>query len=172
MGTKKYMKLRILLVLFFIISFKAHAQIEKFQVAYIYNFTKFVEWPASDVGNSFVIGVLDKNAKIIPELKTLASSKKIVNKPIEIKVFGSVAEISNCNMLFVPVDADVSAAVAKTSGKSILVISNKTDAIRSGSAINFIMAGSKLQFELRTANATSRGLKVNSSLKNLASKVY
>lgn len=147
-------------------------QVEKFQTMYIFNISKYIEWPQSSIGNNYVIGVLSKKSKIIPELNKLASSKKLFNRTIQIEVYNSVSEIGTCNILFVPKSEKVDDIVDVALKKNILIITEKKGEIENGSAINFLLVNNKLYFEVDVKQINSCGLKMDNSLKTLAYKVH
>ena len=150
-----------------------NAQVEKFQAAYIFNFTRFVEWPADYLTGNFIIGVLG-NDPVVKEIQDLASTKTIYGRKIDVKVFSNPSSISSCHILFVPENqsSKISDAKSKIQSQSVLLISYSSGGISSGSGINFVLSGSKLQFEIKKSNIIDQGLKVNTDLENLAMKKY
>jgi len=149
-------------------SLNLFAQKEKMQSVFIYNFiTKFVEWPASDKSGDFVIGVLG-NSPIIDEFKALAASRTVGSQKIVVKKFNSASEISACQVLYISDSktAEIGAALGKVG--NTLVISDCDGGARMGAAINFVLIDNKQKFELKTANATSKKLKVSPDLEKMA----
>ena len=89
------------MALFFLAIVHANAQEEKYITLYLYNFTKYIEWPGEYKKGDFVIDVLGHKS-VYDRLNTMLSSKSrgsqnfIVNNP------STVDEINgNCNILFV-----------------------------------------------------------------------
>lgn len=150
------------------------AQIEKFQAAFIYNISRYVEWPSSYNADQFIIGVLGNNAPIAGELEVIAKSKKLFGKPIQVDKYASASEIGNCNILFIPEKQmnNIGEAVSGINSKHVLLVTEQKGAISAGSGINFLFISNKLQFELHNGNITQNGLKVNSALESLAIKTY
>lgn len=162
-------------MLLFLILFEgtAHAQIAKFQSAYIFNFSRYIEWPKEFQTGNFVIGVLGINEGVTTELKKIESSQKVFGRTVEIKVFASVEAITLCPILFIPESqSDKIEAVSAKAAKGVLIISNKSGGIKKGSAINFVLVDNKLKFELKKATALAKGLKVSPDLEKLAYKTY
>jgi len=160
-----------LVVFSILISVNISAQTSKYQVAYIYNFTNLIEWPSSSTGN-FIIGVLGQKEAIIQDFKTLAQTKKIQGQNIEIKVFSEVSEITKCHILYIPEKSlsNIPAIESKMSNYNTLMISDMPGSVSKGMAVSFIMKDGKLYFQLETKNAQKYGLKVSSSLEQLASR--
>jgi len=145
------------------------AQKEKFQSLFIYNFCKYVKWPQNQQSGDFVIGVLG-SASITKTLKTMSISKKVRGSTIVVKEFNSTDDIKGCHILFVAESESgkMSQVVSKTTGQSILIVTDKPGLAKEGAAINFIMKDGKIKFELNQQDAESRGLKISSSLVSLA----
>jgi len=145
--------------------------IPKAQAMFIFNFCRLIEWPASVRTGTFKIAVLGTSA-VTDELEVYTQGKKIGSQEIQIMRFKSPEEISSCHILFVPFArskqlTEISSAF-NSSGKSILIISEKSGALNEGSAINFIIQEDKLKFELKGENASKYGIKVSSKLQEMA----
>ena len=148
-------------------------QIAKFKAAYTYNICRFVEWPKNDRSGDFIIGVVG-NKKVSTALAGLAKTKKLFGRKIQIKYFSSVNSASKCHVLYVGESQTkrLPQAVVKIGKNATLLVGERSGAIRNGAAINFILQGKKLKFEIKKVNATRQGLKVNSKINKLAAKVY
>lgn len=162
-------KISLIIALFLSISICSNAQVPKLQSIFIYNFTKYIEWPTSYNTGNFVIGVLGQSP-LIKELTTLSKSKKVGNQPIVITKFHNVEEISKCNILFVPINksSQLNNVVNKLKGKSTLIITEKKGMAKQGAGINFVIIDNKQKFELNKTNISKYNLKVSASLINLA----
>ena len=139
------------------------------QAMYIYNFTRYVNWPESYKMNNFVIGVLGE-CGIVEELKCFTQGKKVGNRSISVICFNSIAEIKQCHILYVPNDKseDLSKILAKVSKSNNLIVCESQGLINAGAAISFIFTENKLKFELNSENANKYGLTVSSTLCNMA----
>lgn len=145
----------------------------KYHSVFMYNFTRYVKWPDNSLGSEFVIGVLGKS-DIIPHLEKMAETKNVGGKPIVVKVYESPAEVSNCQMLFLPERsskylAEIREAVAS---KPTLIVSEKPGLGKNGSDINFIINDGRWSFELNQASTDMHKLKVSSELTKFAHKIY
>jgi hypothetical protein len=124
------------------------------QAMYIYNFTRYVNWPAEYEATSFVIGILGE-CEVVEELRAFTRGKKVGNKPITVVCFNNVSDITQCHILYVP--HHKSEDICETPGS-----------INAGAAISFIYTENKLKFELNSENANKYGLTVSSTLCNMA----
>ena len=149
-------------------------QTGKFKAAYIYNFTRFIEWPASFNTNQFVIGVYGKDAELIAELENLVATKKVENKPIKTVILSSIDEAIGCNIVFVTARESDKLPQFSVYGKnnSVLLISESSNGIKKGAAMNFVMNGNRLAFEIKGSNTNTKNLKISSSLESLALNKY
>lgn len=141
------------------------AQNEKFKALFMYNFTKYIEWPAASRSGEFVIGVLG-NSALTDELKTIASKQKVGSQNIVVKTFSSVDEIDNCHIIYIPPSksTQLAAVIAKIGTKPILIISDKNGLAAQGSGINYIMDGDKLKYEVNRGSIEKKGMVVSSAL--------
>lgn len=139
------------------------------KAAFIYNFTRFIEWDDDVFPNEFTIGILG-NSMIEDPLQEIARSHKATNKEIKIKRFNSINEIEKCNILFISKSfkAPLTDLLTKTDLKKTLIIGEKTDYAKLGACINFVIVDKKLKFEVNKKALTDAGLKVSSQLLKLA----
>lgn len=142
----------------------------KIKAVFIYNFTKYIEWPTDHMSGEFIIGILGENAALYKELDNMSKVKKVANQSFAIKTFNSIGEIEKPHILYIP-DAkatELSKAVNKLKGKSTLIVTEKPGLAKQGSTINFTYVGNRQKFELNKSNAEQHNLKVASALEKLA----
>jgi len=146
-----------------------NAQREKFQSIFIYNFSKYVKWPDHMNSGKFIIGVIGSSA-MQNELKTMAATKNVNGLPIEVRQFNSTAEVKDCHILYVASteSGKIEQIVSQTSGKSVLIVTDKPGLAEKGASINFVEVEGKIKFELSQHNAEKQGLKVAGALTSLA----
>src|SRR5262249_54052980 len=71
--------------------------------AFLFNFLKFVEWPASALpqkDSPIIIGLIGGNV-IRKDLEEVVQNHKIAEHPIVIEEFDASGDGSNCHMLFI-----------------------------------------------------------------------
>ncbi|MBL4655350.1 MAG: YfiR family protein, partial [Bacteroidia bacterium] len=107
---------------------------------------------------------------IVKELRKMTAVKKVMGKPMSVKVFKSASEVGDARMIFVTHknSASIPAIADKLAGKKTILLSEKAGMAKQGSAINFINKGGKMKFELNKNTINKVGLKVSSSLEKLA----
>ncbi|HTA81919.1 MAG TPA: YfiR family protein [Bacteroidia bacterium] len=167
-------KLYVVFSFLLLLSANAFGQVEQAvahtKVIFIYNFSKFFEWPQDYRQGDFVIGVINASPTMLAELNKLASQKTSGNQKFVIKNYKSVEEIDKCNILYIPESSNnlLAEVVKKIHGASTLLITDAEGDARKGAAINFIWKDNKQAFELNKSNADKSHLNMSSSLKSLA----
>lgn len=169
---KKSRMLMVALLLIFCGSVSLNAQNEKFKALFLYNFIKNIEWPTAYQQGELTIGVLG-NSSIAKELETIAATQKAGNQNMKVIVFSKVEEVVNCHLLYVTAGKSnlIPPLLSKIAGNNTLVVSDTKGAIQQGSAINFILDGDKLKFEISKLHIEQKGLKVSASLLNLGVQI-
>ncbi len=155
-------------ILFVFVLTNTQAQDEKFKALFIYNFTKYIEWPANKQSGDFIIGVFG-TSPIQKELAVIAQKKRVGNQKISVKKINSVADCSACNIVFVPASksSSVKDITAQVKSKGVIVITDKSGLAKTYSGINFVKVGGKQQFEINKKHIEAQGASVNSGLLTL-----
>lgn len=145
------------------------AQNEKFKALFIYNFTKYIEWPGADP--EFTIGIVG-NSLIADELSIIAQKMKVGSKPIVIKKFSQASAVARCQMVYVPqqMSGSLKEMSQRLSGQAILIISDGQSSL-SNSGINFIEIEGKQKFEISKQYMSLHHLNVSSALYSLGKVV-
>jgi len=148
---------------------KLAAQNYQLHAVYMYQFIKYINWPAGESTGDFVIGVLG-DSPITEHLNKMAETKKIGSRKIVIKEFDNIAQITNTQMLFVGKDVveEVAPVLEKINGQHTLLITEEEGFGLEGSNINFIERKGRLVFELNRNAMDRESLQVSSELAKLA----
>lgn len=163
----------ILLLLFSLVVLKVDAQEEKYITLYIYNFTKYIEWPDEYKEGDFIIDVLGHQS-VYDRLKPMLTEKQrgsqnfVVNNPTE------VSEINeDCHILFVGhwQSEKFQNALEKVGDKGTLVVTEKDGLLEQGSAINLVVKNQEIAFEVKKSNISKYNLSYSNDLTSLAERV-
>ena len=167
----------VLLVLLVVRMANAQA-VSEYQVkaAYLYNFAKFVEWPAQKFTNSaapFQLCVLD-DASFIAELNRLVQGRSIAGRAVKVIAVQSADEAGNCHVLFVSSSrADqVRHSLEVLSHRSVLTVGETKNFCDQGGIINFVLQDDRVQFEVNHKAANAAGLQISSRLLSVAKLVF
>jgi hypothetical protein len=139
---------------------------DELQVAYIFNFAKYVKWPKE--GSAIVIGIYGE-VKNIDYWTQLLSEKKVRNKPLQLKQIETLTNLDDINIIYVPESGseDFKLLAAATAGKSILLVTEE-DLIKRGAAISFVVEDDRLKFKLKQSALADIGLTATEGLLKLA----
>jgi hypothetical protein len=166
-------RIRLILCVVALFSFAtSYGQNEKFKALFIYNYTKYIEWPKAMRSGDFVIGVYG-NPTLATELQLIAMKQKVGSQTMRIKSITDISDVRNCHILFIGSSRSSSLAqILTTVAKSnTLVVTDKDGLAHQGSGINFITDGSKLNYEINKSNIEKHNLTVSSSLLSLGKEV-
>lgn len=170
----KTKKIFISALLLFVATFMLKAntnEMAKLEALYVYNISRYVEWPASFNSNSFVIGIVGNNTELLESLKGIAASRTIQGKKIVLKQITAPSQGKECHILFFSEGFENRIGAYRTSTTSSLFISESNGALSRGSDLNFFVHGTKLKFELSKASIDKKSINISTSLLELASKV-
>ena len=144
--------------------------ISQAQANFIYNFTKFFDWPQTEKTGDFVIGVLGSK-DLASNLEKVTSGKKNVTQNIVIKSYNSIDQVSKCHVIFVSsLKSNNIANIHSKTGVHCLIISDSNTAIAKGAIIQFVLESDRLKYEFSKGNALKHGLKFHSKVSEMASK--
>lgn len=145
----------------------------KIKAIYIYNFTKYIEWPPEYKEGSFVIGVYGTNIPLLNELNKMATSKMVGSQKLEIRNLTSADNASQCHIIYILTDnsAQLPDVINKIKGKSTLIVTDKAGMAKLGAGINFSVVENKQKIELNKSNIEKYKLKVASTLVEMSVQV-
>jgi hypothetical protein len=144
----------------------------KVKAAFIFNFARFIDWPAVVFATDdapFVIAVVGTDP-FNGALEQAVAGKKIGGHRVEIRHFESAENVGPCQILFVQsTDDDTQGRIIqKVQGSAVLTIGESENFTSNGGAFRFFTEDNKMRFEVNT-DATDRArLRVSSKLLKLA----
>ncbi len=141
----------------------------KFKAVFIYNFTKYIEWPKAYRDGDFVVGVIGESP-LYQELVKMAKTKKVANQSLKIIKYNSLNDLHKCHILYLSrgKSSEIYKVIKKVKSNSTLIITEEGGLADKGSGINFIVKNNRLKFELNKTNVEKHKLKISSSLEALA----
>lgn len=145
------------------------------KAAYLYNFTKFVEWPRerfADDTSPIVIAVLGENP-FGDELARLVSGRKVNGRPITVLAARSVREGAAAHLLFISArdEKSLGPALAQLHAAGVLTVGESPGFAAGGGIITFILEADKVRFEINLTAAEQSRLKLSAQLLKLATVV-
>ena len=149
------------------------------KVAYVYNFTRFIEWPAAAPDRPFVIGVIGDPA-MEGHLRLLErEGKRVGGRPVAIRGFARPEDLEPTDILFVGGAAEpwLDTIMRRTAGKPTLLVGDTPGFAGRGVAIELFRKrdvfgkSERLRFRIAPAALKDRGLTVSAQLYDVAEVV-
>lgn len=144
------------------------------KAVYLYNFGRFVEWPAAAFAKSdlFTICILGDDP-FGPALDATLSSETIAGKGVAAKRISSPQEALNCQILFLSSaeETRLSKIIESLDRGAVLTVSDIPRFSQRGGMIQFIPEGKKVRFEVNLTAVQRAGLNLSSELLKVATTV-
>lgn len=141
------------------------------KAAFIYNFAKFVEWPAEVFESSSAplkLCVLGHDS-VETELRQL-EGREAQGHTLRVQAIASPDDARECHILFIAA-SEVSRQVQIIQGVgsvAVLTVADRRDFTQKGGMIGLYVESQRVQFAVNLAVAQSRGLKLSARLLQLA----
>lgn len=145
---------------------------DEVEAAYLYNFGKFIRWPAGAAQGPLTICVAAQSP-LAPALSQLATGEQIGERPLQVRSLGSAEGLAGCSILFIG-SADpgrVEAFLRAAAGKPILTVGDAQDFLVRGGAIQFVLMEDHVRFSVNLSAADRSGLGLSSELLKVAVSV-
>ncbi|MFQ6017517.1 MAG: YfiR family protein [Kiloniellaceae bacterium] len=141
------------------------------KAAFLYNFAKFTEWPASafaDRGAPLHLCVLGED----PFGAALESieGREIRGRAVAVLRIASLRVAANCHLLFISdsEEARLRKILESLRDRPVLTVADMPNFARAGGIISLKTLEEKIRFEINNGTAKRAGLKLSSKLLNLA----
>jgi YfiR/HmsC-like len=140
------------------------------KAAFLLNFTKFIEWPASEAaGSTFSICVLGEDP-FGPVLDQLVEGETVGGRKIAVRRIRAEAA-GSCEILYVSkLEQNFQAALAGV-GAGVLTVGEGDGFLDGGGMIAFILEDRRVRFNIDQGAAQKAGLKLSSRLLSVARSV-
>jgi hypothetical protein len=142
------------------------------EAVYLFDFGKFVRWPAGAAEGPLRICVAGPET-FANGLQTLVSGESIEGRALAIRRIVRAEDTDGCAVLFIDAmekdrEAELLAAVA---GKPILTVSDCPDFVVRGGMIQFVLMSKRVRFTVNLKAANQSNLDVSSELLKVAVRV-
>jgi hypothetical protein len=148
------------------------------KAAFLFNFMKFVEWPAQQApknGSPYVVGLAGKSS-FADTMVGVFKGKTIGSHSIDVRILGEKAGsevLRECHVIFL-FGADAESAgqkLASIRGASVLTVGEFQGFPEAGGVIGFKVVDDSLRFDINNSAAKNAGLTISSKLLKLAKSV-
>jgi hypothetical protein len=140
------------------------------KATYLYNFARFVVWPANaDKSNSFAICVLGQDP-FGPALDAVVAGEIIDGKVVSAKRVSKPQDAAGCRVLYISSSEEnrLREVLAAVDGSGVLTVSDIPQFSQRGGIIQFVQESNKIRFEVNLACAMAAGLTLSSELLKVA----
>ena len=140
------------------------------KAVFIYNFTKFVDWPPTAFatpGAPFVIGIIgaDPFGRFIDETVRGETYK---GRPIVVRRFREVHEAGGSHILYINAPGLQKEIIQTFKNRSILTVSDEDGFAANGGMIRLFTSINKIRLQINTKAAREANLEISSKLLRLA----
>jgi hypothetical protein len=145
---------------------------DQVKAAFLLNFGKFVEWPATAFASQAepfricITGAKD----VANALGILVIGQKLNGREIAVMLIDHHQPVKQCHMLFI---GNVGAKkrtslLGETKGTSTFTVADEKDFVDNGGMLGLVNADNRISFEINQQLAEDAGLKISSRLLSLA----
>jgi hypothetical protein len=147
----------------------ARSEVE-IKAAYVYNFVKFVTWPATDSDTDFQLCIYGDNP--FGTFTEKFNSLSVRGQNI-IVTYPDISQISTCNVLLINHSEEkfIPEIISLAAKYPILTISEIENFTELGGCVGFIKLGNIVRFDINLEKARAVGLDISSKLLKLANEV-
>jgi YfiR/HmsC-like len=146
------------------------------KAAFLYNFTKFVEWPPGAFpaeSSQLKVCVLGDNP-FGKSLESVIAGEEVQGRKLQLWQMDILHSPDFCHILFISQSerARIPEVLTAVQGSPVLTVSETDGFLEKGGTINFKIQEGKVRFEINLGAVERGGLKMSSKLLRLATRIY
>lgn len=137
------------------------------RAAFVYNLTKYVEWPHA--GKELVIGFVGDDG-VGETLEKVLAGKSSSERAIRVVISPSDEELQRCDLVYVGYSSKekIRGVLEKVRNKNILSVGESDHFALDGGMVGLVRVGDEIQIQVNLDEVQAGGLKMSSRLLNLA----
>lgn len=141
------------------------------KAAFLYNFSKFVEWPqpsAEAAREPFVIGILGTDP-FGDALEGIIQGKSANGRKLMIRKLRAAEDARTCQIVFISASESkrFRQELERMKGAGVLIVGEIPGLAEAGGMINFLVVENSVHFEINAEAAREAGLQISSRLLSL-----
>jgi len=142
------------------------------KATFLFNFTKYIEWPDADKLEAFRVCVVAEPAFGAAVDRTIAGETAL-GRPLARVSLSAPDAARGCQILFLGhlEDARLDRWFATVRGAPVLVVGETRSAWAHGAQVNFVLEDNRVRFDVNLDAASAAGLAVSSKLLRVARQV-
>jgi hypothetical protein len=142
------------------------------KATFIYNFTKFTDWPPSAFASSnapIVIGIVGEDP-FGQTMDDVVRGEALGGRPFTVKRLRADEDLRSCHLLFISRSEKerLPVVLRQLTGSSVLTVSEISGFAERGGMVNLIIANKSVKVEINQAAAEQAGLQISAKLLKLA----
>lgn len=147
---------------------------DKIKAAFLYNFAKFVEWPAERFSSEtapIVIGILGDD-RFGAELENIVQDRKANGRDVAVVKLHSISEADGAHILFVSAGEEKKYSGSQAVRRpGVLTVGESETFEAAGGVVTFTVPDDKVRFKINLDAANCSGLRISAQLQKLATVV-
>lgn len=138
------------------------------KAGFVYNFSKFVEWPAAALPPGSPMQLCVVGQALDGKLNPL-NGRQSQGRDIRVRNMSASSDLSGCHMLFIAVSEErrLNSVLGAVAGSPVLTISDIGEFPEYGGMIGLSVQNEKVSFTVNLTNARAVGLKLSAQLLRL-----
>ncbi len=138
------------------------------KAAFLFNFAKFVEWPAT--GRPLAICIAG-NATLATVAAQTVRGRLVEARPVEVRSIAAARPADGCDLLYLAdLSADDASAFLSRVRGAVLTVGESARFLRDGGMVRVFIEGNRMRFQVNLKQTDVAGLKISSQLLSLASQ--
>jgi len=145
------------------------ARADELKAAYLFNFAKLVEWPASSLADTLTICFVGASG-VHDAFKRAAGDKQVGTRRIVVRPMAGSEPRTGCDVLYL--DAALPGLqLPESVNPGTLTVSDGAGFAAHGGMIELFAEGNRLRFNINLPSAQRAGLRISSNLLQLAAHI-
>jgi hypothetical protein len=138
------------------------------KAVFLYNFTKFTQWPQSGQSTAFELCVM--GADPFGDALATIEGKQAQGRELHVKRNVSLEEAKTCQVLFInePEQSRLGTLLRRLEKVPVLTVGDTDGFAEAGGMIGLLMDDNRVQFEVNLKAVDKAGIKISSQLLKLA----
>jgi hypothetical protein len=143
------------------------------KAAYLYQFTKFIDWPESALGDqgqpvSFCVLGQDPFGRLLDEIE----GKTVKQRRVIVKHLTKIPDAARCLVLFISASEHqrIGPILSALQNRPVLTVSDLDGFAHAGGVIEYVLQEDRVRFIINSHAGASAGIKISSKLLSLAAR--
>lgn len=150
---------------------EAQVSVYRVKTAFLFNFSRFVTWPASAMESSSEFSLCVIGSDPFGEQLDKLTGKTVHTRTLVVRRIAVNGEAASCHLLYISDDAEHDRILDTLRSQPVLTVADSDDFIEQGGIIQFHLVQNKVRFRINAGAAGDAGLSISSKLLSLATDV-